>query len=525
MRPITRKISAAILVLILILSSFYKGPVYAASVPSLVKIGLYFNYNSIKTAVSSFTVSAEKGVVAGWYAGNGLNAIYSTSDNSVLKIVKDSKYYFIYTNGITTRDQAATKAAELTSKGVTAFVAVNNTGSWVVLVGGYGDKATADADKAGNIDKKVPGLTLALAEPSAKRVIIENAAGVPVGGFYHDTSSLFLGAGDANELKVIKVNTRTYRGEIEVIRQQASDMTVVNVVGLEQYLYGVVPAEIGGSSPTEALKAQAVAARNYTANNLNKYASIGFNLCNTTYSQVYNGFSAETLAVNKAVDATAGQLLMYSGKPASVFYFSSDGGMTEDVKYVWGSTTYPYLVSVEDKYETPTTTNYTWTKTFTASEIRSKVSKDIGDVTGLEVTQRSPAGRVTELVIKGTKDQAVYKLEGARTILSLPSQWYTIQTDASINVGEAGSSASKQISSLKIMTASGLVDAPSGGLNVIGGDGTVKNYSAAAGTFTFTGKGWGHAVGMSQNGAMGMARAGFTYKEILEHYFKGALVQ
>jgi len=534
MGSMTKKFFVAIFALIIIITSSYTPVTYGAEVPTFVRIGLFFNYGSMKTAVDSVTISAEKGIEAGWYAGGDLNVIYSTSDNLVLKIRKDSKYYFVYSKDITNRDQAQAKANEIIAKGVNAFVAVNNTNSWVVLVGGYADKATADADKANNLDKKLPGIEIALVSPSPRMIIVENVSGQAVCGFYSDTINFTLRPSVANDLKVVKVNSKAYRGEIEVIRQTTSDMTVINIVGLEQYLYGVVPAEIGASSPTEALKAQAIAARTYVAKNMSKYSSIGFNLCTTTYSQVYSGFSAESLSSNKAVEATTGQLLMYEGKPAEVYYFSSSGGMTEDVKNVWGSTTFPYLVSVEDKYETPTTTYYTWTKTFTVDQIKSKVQKDIGDVVGMEVTKRSDAGRVTELVIKGTKDQAVYPLERARMILSLPSQWYTIETgagsDVNVSVGTVDNATSKIPSSLKIITESGIKDAPQGSLNVIGGDGTVKNYSSGSSTgassdFTITGKGWGHAVGMSQNGAMGMAKAGFTYKQILEHYFKGAVVQ
>lgn len=532
MRSAVIKILSFILSIIIIFSFTAPRVTYAVEIPQYVRIGLFFNYNYIKSAVDSFNISAEKGIEAGWYGSGGtFNALYTSSDNSVIQVKKDSRYYFMFSNGITNSSGAQAKADEIRAAGINAFPSLNSTNNWVVLIGGYPDKTSADADKTTNLDKKLTGLQLTQVAPSSRMVTASNAAGQTVFGIYSDSVNLTLRPASANELKVVKLNSKAYRGELEVIRQQGSDMTVVNVVGLEQYLYGVVPSEIWGA--TEALKAQAVAARNYTINNLNKYSSLGFNLCNTTNSQVYGGFSSEVLATNKAVDATSGQLVIYNGKPAAAFYFSSSGGMTEDVKNVWGSTDYPYLVSVEDKYELPTaTSNYTWTKTFTAEQIKSRVSKDIGDVTGLEVTKKSAAGRVTELVIKGTKAQAVYTLEGTRNILSLPSQWYTIDSGsgsgAGVSVGVSGSSAEKNPSSLKIMTANGLVDAPSGGISVIGGDGTVKSYSAVAstpGTFTVSGRGYGHAIGMSQNGTMGMAKAGFTYKEILQHYFTGAVVQ
>ena len=82
-------------------------------------------------------------------------------------------------------------------------------------------------------------------------------------------------------------------------------------------------------------------------------------MCNTTNSQVYKGYKEEIAIARTAVDQTKSQLVMYNGKVAAVFYFSSDGGFTEDVKNVWGSE-FPYLKSVEDKYETDSTWNYSW---------------------------------------------------------------------------------------------------------------------------------------------------------------------
>ena len=151
---------------------------------------------------------------------------------------------------------------------------------------------------------------------------------------------------------------------------------------------GVVPKEIEPYSHPEALKAQAVAARTYTIKNLSKHGTYGFQLCPTTDCQVYGGYSCESAASNAAVNATKGLVVTYNGSPASVYYFSSSGGFTENVRNVWGNLTYPYLTSVEDKYEKGDSYNYSWTKTFTIdrlTEIMASKGYNVGNVQSVSI--------------------------------------------------------------------------------------------------------------------------------------------
>ena len=190
-------------------------------------------------------------------------------------------------------------------------------------------------------------------------------------------------------------------------------MTLINVLPMEEYLYGVVPCEIQAGSHPEALKAQAVAARTYTVNNLKKYERLNFNMCATTYSQVYRGFNGEAGATSKAIDDTRGEIVTYEGKPASIFYFSSSGGKTEDVKNVWGSDGYPYLVSVEDKYESGKSWHYNWENSFTAQRIKEIMvgrGFNIGDILGIHITKRSEAGRAVEVVLRGSKGRGYTRI-------------------------------------------------------------------------------------------------------------------
>ena len=149
---------------------------------------------------------------------------------------------------------------------------------------------------------------------------------------------------------VFSANGKKYRGFLEIRRYTDSDMTLINVVDLEHYLYGVVPAEIEANAPLEAVKAQAVAARTYALRSLGKNSKWGFDLMDTNSDQVYKGYDGERAYANQAVDETKGQKMVYNGALAQVFYFASSGGMTANVKEVWGSEI-PYLVSVPDPYE------------------------------------------------------------------------------------------------------------------------------------------------------------------------------
>ncbi len=278
---------------------------------------------------------------------------------------------------------------------------------------------------------------------------------------------------------VISVNGVPYRGFILLKREKNSPMTVINVVDVESYLYSVVGKEMSPSWNIEALKAQAICARTFVFKNLGKYKSYGFDLCTTQASQVYGGINAEYPSTVQAVNETAYQIIKYDGKPCEVFYFSSSGGVTESVENVW-STALPHLKSKEDPYENPKeATRYTWKKTFTKEELKETLAKkgvEIGDIKDVLVTKNAESGRVLEITFVGSEGEYKALKEKARTILSLSSQLYTVTPNED-------------------------------------------------GSFCFDGRGWGHAIGMSQWGAKAMADQGFSYEEILKFYFTGIEVE
>jgi stage II sporulation protein D len=142
----------------------------------------------------------------------------------------------------------------------------------------------------------------------------------------------------------VRFNDKPFRGRIEVFANARGALTVVNVIGLEDYVRGVVPNELspGGYPAIEAQKAQAIAARTYALKNRGQFASEGYDLLPTTRSQVYKGLSSENSLSSRAVEETRGMIATYNGEPVNAFYTSTCGGRTEDGENIF-NTALPYL--------------------------------------------------------------------------------------------------------------------------------------------------------------------------------------
>lgn len=516
--------------------------------PDAIKIGLYFNESNTNTALALFSVNAPAGLQIGFFKDNAFGLIYNEPSASNLTVRKDT--WFCSANGALKeynpkegaapkgelygpyhiamgggyRDQAAAQAqADAYAKqGIEAYPAYAD--AWQVWTGSYADEASASKDMAGYSDL-LPGLQMTVTQPSPKGIAVIDSGNRVLCVFSSSTALFRIQPGPKNNPRIFNINGTSYRGSLEVTRLETSDMTVVNVVSLREYLYGNVPPEIGGSAPAEAQKAQAIASKMYVINNLGKHSKIGFDLTATTSDQVYRGYSSERPACNDAIDEVADKVITYEGKLASaIFYFASSGGRTEDVKNVWGSS-YPYLVSVEDKYEKI----FTWTKTLRASDIKARIPS-LGNILGMDITKTAASGRVTQLAVRGDQKSspALYELERSRTVLGLDSQLYTITTDADVYVAPVGAAPAKtQLGGKTVLTAAGSqkLTSKNNKVTILGADGVTKAAAMVPETYTFTGKGWGHAVGMSQEGAIGMGKAGIKYDDILTHYFTGTKIQ
>src|SRR6266446_4449804 len=166
------------------------------------------------------------------------------------------------------------------------------------------------------------------------------AFGRGVAPLLHSNAPLTLASSDEANAPV-RFNDKPYRGKIEVFANTRGALTVVNVIGLEDYVRGVVPNEL--SYPAlEALKAQAIAARTYALKNRGQFSAEGFDLLPTTRSQVYRGLSSETVLTSRAVEETRGMIATYNGEPINALYTSTCGGRTEDAENIFNEAV-PYL--------------------------------------------------------------------------------------------------------------------------------------------------------------------------------------
>jgi stage II sporulation protein D len=212
---------------------------------------------------------------------------------------------------------------------------------------------------------------------------------------------------------------RRYRGSIQVDVADGK-LRAINYVGLEQYLYGVVPSEMPFSWHPEALKAQAVVARSYA---LAVRKTGAFDLYPDTRSQVYLGIDHERSSTNAAVDATAAKVVLYGGQVARTYFFSTSGGRTASSQDVWG-TAVPYLVSVPDPYDTISPYHDWGPFAFTGAKL-GKLMKAPGRLVDLQ-PELNGSGRVTSITAVGTNGSVVVDASKLRRRLGLRSTWFSV---------------------------------------------------------------------------------------------------
>lgn len=375
-----------------------------------------------------------------------------------------------------------------------------------------------------------------------------------VGVYSEDTPLAFIDTTQSYALKadLIKYNNVVYRGQMFFKRFKNSDLTLINRVNLSEYLYGVVPKEVSASWPMASLKAQAIAAKNYLLTKLNSYKHIGFNVTNTTLSQVYGGYSAEHERTNQAVDETIDVALYYGDKLVECFYNAHSGGFTETAANVWRNDL-PYIQSFADPYG-DSAPNANWKVLLGKSEIESRLLKagfDIGALQRIDIVEKTLAGRVLELAFVGTNDTAVLKRSAIRTVLpstELKSTLFqlmpygqetgvTDQVDLEDNSGKTAPQFDSEAEPTPIVSGAGAYMEKQGNDSYAFFNGGALSYIefntasmlsydvSALEDIAFYGKGYGHGVGMSQWGARKMADLGMSYEEILYFYYKGTVLR
>ena len=238
------------------------------------------------------------------------------------------------------------------------------------------------------------------------------------------------GVGDTVGLRGRAINGVTdgsYRGALELHRTNFGGLYAVNAAALDDYVQGVVPGEVPGDWPDEALKAQAVVARSYAL--ATDAGGAVFDQYPDTRSQVYRGLGSEQPRTNAAVRATAGEVVRYGGKVAATFFFSTSGGRTENVENVfYGSPPRPYLVSVEDPFDGDSP-KHRWRLAFSQAQMQKRLAGVVkGRFRRIKVARRGASPRIVEAQVIGTR--GVTRVRGAtlRAKLGLFDTWAYFST-------------------------------------------------------------------------------------------------
>jgi stage II sporulation protein D len=322
------------------------------------------------------------------------------------------------------------------------------------------------------VDSRLPGLTGVSPEPhKAMETVItpesiqnRKIAAVP------------------SEKGEIRVNRKPYRGVIEVMGDGTGTLTVINDVDLEEYVMGVVAGEISPNSPAEALKAQAIAARTYAVyrQQIASRTGAAYDLENTSLFQNYQGSHHVNGNVKKAVLETEAEILTYKNKPILALFHSNCGGRTSRAAGVWNED-FPYLQSVSCDFSNKGP-HWKWKAEVSSARLGAALQKEgIGpeDIQELKPLDRDESDRILRLSVR-TRSGKTDALKGSKFRMLLGAD---LIRSTRFEVKREGEK------------------------------------------FFFSGRGWGHGVGLCQEGAGGMALKGYRAFEILRHFYRGVLLE
>jgi len=309
----------------------------------------------------------------------------------------------------------------------------------------------------------------------------------------------------------IKINDISYGKNFYLTKDAYGSWTLIQRISFNQYLNGVLPHEIGINSPMEALKAQAVIARTWALYNSDRFKVDKFHLCVTTQCQVYKP-SSSNKKISKAIKDTNNLVLAYENKPINAFYHASNGGISAKASESWQIQDYPYLVSKKDINK----------KLNQNHKFSIKSQDDLK--TFMKINKTNFFGH-NHYLFRWKKKVSVDKIQDSLLNHNLINKKREIRSLNVLNRGDSGrvtkleiefSSSKEPIILLKDDIRRYLKFLPS---NLFLIDKLNDNF------WVFTGGGFGHGVGLSQSGAIEMAKLGYNYRKILKHYYKDTKIQ
>ncbi len=525
-----------------------------------VRVGLYYNNSALPTANLQNVEGCGYGYRFGYYdTTHTFIQQYSTAVTNRISMLKDKNLYYydgkFYESGApsgsiligayhieladayATQEEAEAFVSILKSSGVNAFVAINNN-LYKIRIGSYGTAAAAEAD--------IPvfsqyGVCSVIGNRNECFTVVDTSNGNILFEYDNNTSlAVYPSLGEV-EMPLTWFKGYKYYGGFQYMRGDAN-IAVINFVPMQEYTKGVVPYEMSPSWPLEALKAQALCARTYALYNYGKHGK-NFDVCATTDCQVYHGANSASELTDRAVDETFGQYILYDGKPINAVFSSSDGGATENSENVW-SAVLPYLRGVIDNNEDlDTCTNGRWTFEYTTQEIEYILKSkgyDCASVVDMYVKEFTPTGNVLTLTVVDSNGKTFnFSKERARTILYSStykkythSQRYTVKrkgenSASMIYINNASSTADFSYETVYTIGNNGVKVLPKSKISIMTASGVttfdpnkksdVSNVDKNV--FVVSGTGWGHNVGMSQNGAKSMALNGKTAEDIIHFYY------
>jgi stage II sporulation protein D len=304
--------------------------------------------------------------------------------------------------------------------------------------------------------------------------VTASAAGIVIGKKSFGPRLVLEAVGTGNS---VLVNSRPYRGRVELLCNAQGQVTVVNALPVNDYVRGILVRETSPRWPREALKAQAVISRTYALKNRGRHGSQGFDYCDEAHCQVYGGRAAEHDVTNAAVESTRNEVLLYNREVISSVFHSCCGGSTDGAENIWEKGGAPYLRAVRCGW-CRGSPRYHWTSDADETTLSSRLKAagyNIGDVKDVRVLSKSRSGRAYMVRVIGLKGHA-----------DLSGNKFRLMTD-----GRA----------IRSTLWSGL--------------------SRTSRGWRFHGNGWGHGVGLCQWGAKAMADRGYKYTQILRFYYKG----
>lgn len=340
-----------------------------------------------------------------------------------------------------------------------------------------------------------------------------------------------------------------YNGGFQYNRRNGNDMTVINIVGTNRYVMGVLPYEFVCSGGIESLKAGTVAIRTF-ANSASKHQSLGFDVCTTTDCQVYRGVytGVEAPKVEAAALATSGQCLYHNGDYIEALFYAANGGATEDAENTWGYP-YPYLIAQKDPYEDSVEfASKTWRYNVTPAQVRAMLQNSgysCGEIVSMEVTQLTQIGNVNRVVITDSSGKTItFTKDNVRMLHNISgityfSRNFTItpvyegqhsqpQTGETGKVSIFDGTTTTEREGFYAITANGTSEVTGpvsiitqSGISSVSGENAGLSGSGKITGWTISGRGFGHNVGLSQWGAYAMAAQGYSYDQILQFYYPG----